>query len=130
MTSSFSAPERVGDVDRVAGEHRVGLEQRLAVQQHLGDRGDAVKFEDHLVGLRIGTGEMGPKPPVLGVEVQRIALLPEPGVSQRAGSGARDGSGDGVVSGFGSGQLPALIERDRQGAVVEIAAPSPTPSWL
>ncbi len=93
-------------VERVRREHRVALEHQLAVQVDLGHGRDSVQAQAHLFvssdRLRV---EARAKPPILGVEIARIARAPVARVAQDCGR----------RTGHARGQPRELVERGRIG---------------
>ncbi len=78
---------QAGQVHPVGGEHRLGPQQVVPVEPHVGQRGETPEFEDPATvgGVRaLRTREAAPVPPVPPVEVPGRGLRPS-GVPQRAG---------------------------------------------
>ena len=107
------------DVHGVGREHRLACQQGLAVQEDLGQRGDPAEAQDDVLTGHCRFGlEADPEPPVLPVEVSRVASR----LAQRAGRCARHARGQPLEAvqarrsrvGIGGGErsLPTSIDRD------------------
>ena len=88
IASSFSAPRAALAPTSIAAAANIDSPARdaLAVEEDLVDGGDAVERAGPAPRRRSAgvASKLGPKPPVLGVEVALVAEAPEAGVAQRA----------------------------------------------